>query len=133
MVSVQGLNIIIIIIVVVIDYLFTNVKERPVSLVCGASVAVRKEYNIRRHYEMKHQDKYEDLDIEDKLQKVEEMKKSLVLQQTMFTKAKSQSEAAVKDSFIVVAESTALMRESLSKSAWSKFVTSCAQIKGKYF
>ena len=39
-----------------------------------------------------------------KLQKVEEMKRSLVSRQTMFTKAKSQSEAAVKASFIVVAE-----------------------------
>ena len=39
-----------------------------------------------------------------KLQKVEEVKRSLVSQQTMFTKAKSQSEAAVKASFIVEAE-----------------------------
>ena len=40
---------------------------------------------------------YKDLDIEVKLQKVEEMKRSLVSRQTM--------------------------RESLSKNAWSKFVT----------
>ena len=55
----------------------------------------------------------------------------------MFTKAKSQSEAAVKASLIVVAEIAnqpgPLMRESLSKSARSKFVMSCAQIKGKHF
>ena len=66
-------------------------------------MAVMKEYNTRRHY-AKHQDKYRDLDMKQKLQKVEEMKRSLVSQQTMFTKAKSQSEAAVKASFIVVAE-----------------------------
>ena len=59
-------------------------------------MAVTKQYNIRRHYEKKHQDKCKDLDMKQKLQKVEEMKRSLVSRQTMFTKAKSQSEAAVK-------------------------------------
>ena len=63
-----------------------------------------KEYNLRRHYETKHQDKYKHLDMKQKLQKVEELKRRLVSQQTMFVKAKSQSEAAVKPSFIEVAE-----------------------------
>ena len=67
-------------------------------------MTVMKEYNIRRHYEAKHQNKYKDLDMKQKLQKVEEMKRSRVSQQTMFIKAKSQSGAAVKASFIVVAE-----------------------------
>lgn len=71
------------------DYLFTNMKDRPVCLVCGASVAVTKEYNIRRHYDTKHYEKYKDLDVTQKLQKVAEMKRSLVCQQTMFMKAKS--------------------------------------------
>lgn len=65
------------------------------------------------------------------------MKRSLVCQQTMFIKAKSKSQAAVKASFIVAAEIAKsdwpLMRESLSKTAWSKFATSCAQIKSKIF
>ena len=71
---------------------------------CGADVAVMKEYNLRRHYETKHQDKYKHLDIKQKLHKVEELKRRLVSQQTVFVKAKSQSEAAVKASFIVVVE-----------------------------
>ena len=53
---------------------------------------------------MKHHDKYKHLDTTQRLQKVEELKRSLVSQQAMFTKAKSQSEAAVKASFIVAAE-----------------------------
>lgn len=84
--------------------MFTIVKDRPVCLMCGAKVAVTKEYNIRRHCETKHYDKYKDLDANQKCQNVEEMKRSLVSQQTMFTKAISQSEAAVKASFIVEAE-----------------------------
>ena len=86
------------------EYLFTYVKDKPVCLVCGVNVAVSKEYNIRRHYETKHHDKYKDLDMTQRSQKVEEMKRSLVSQQNMFKKATSQSEAAVKASYIVAAE-----------------------------
>ena len=86
------------------DCLFTNIKDRPVCLVCGANAAAMKEFNIRKHYETKHYKKYKDLDIKQKLQKVQEMKRSLVSQQTPFMKAKSKSEAAVKASFIVAAE-----------------------------
>jgi len=80
------------------EYLFTIVSGKAVCLVCGAGVAVFKEYNLRRHYETKHQDKYKDMD---RQQKVEELKKTLVAQQTMFIKAKSQSGAAVKASSVV--------------------------------
>ena len=118
------------------NYLFTNIKGRPVCPVCGANVAVTKEYYLRGHYETKHYENCKDLDVKQKLQKVQKMKRSLVSQQTMFIKKKSKSEAAVKASFIVateIAKSGPFMRESLSKSAWSKFATLCAQIKSKIF
>lgn len=86
------------------EYLFIYVKDRPVCLVCGVNVAVTKEYNIRRHYETKHHDKYKNLNMTQRRQKVEEMKRSLVSQQNMFKKATSQSEAAVKASYIVAGE-----------------------------
>ena len=86
------------------DYLFTNIKDRPACLVCGANVTITKEYNIRRHYETKHYKKDKDLDVKRKLRKVQVTKKNLVSQQTMFMKAKSKSEATVKASFIVAAE-----------------------------
>lgn len=101
--------------------MFTILKDKPVCLVCGASVSVIKEYNIRQHYETKHQDKCKDLNKNQKLQKVEKMKRSLVLQQTVFTKAKSQSEAAVKANFMWSQRSPnqpgRLMKENLLKSA----------------
>ena len=53
-------------------------KDRPVCLLCGDNVAVTKEYNIRRHNETKHYEKYMDLDVKQKAQKVQEMKRSLV-------------------------------------------------------
>ena len=39
-------------------YLFTEVWGKPVCLVCGEQVAVSWEYNVSRHYEMKHYKKY---------------------------------------------------------------------------
>ncbi|XP_074488096.1 general transcription factor II-I repeat domain-containing protein 2-like [Sebastes fasciatus] len=86
------------------EYMFADIKGKAVCLVCGDGVAVMKEYNVRRHYEAKHHDRYKHLDMKQRFQKVEELKRSLVSQQAMFTNAKSQSEAAVKASFIVATE-----------------------------
>ena len=36
-------------------------KGKPVCLVCGEHVAVFKEYNLKRHYETKHAEKYKKL------------------------------------------------------------------------
>lgn len=84
--------------------MFTDIAGKPVCLLCGANVAVIKEYNVKRHYETKHQDKLKNLNAEQKMQKVEELKKNMKIQQMFFTRAKSQSEAAVKASFIVAEE-----------------------------
>ena len=54
------------------DYLLPKIKDRPVCLVCEANVAVTKEY------ETKHCEKYKDLGVKQKLQKVKEMKKCMV-------------------------------------------------------
>lgn len=86
------------------EYMFIDIAGKPVCLICGGNVAVIKEFNLRRHFETKHQDKLKNLSVEQKLQKVEELKKNLTSQQTFFTWAKSQSEAAVKASFIVAEE-----------------------------
>ena len=58
----------------------------------------------------KNYEKYNDLDVKQKLQKVQEMNRCLVSQQTMFMKTKSKSKAAVQASFIVAAK--------ITKSAW---------------
>lgn len=84
--------------------MFTDVAGKPVCLLCGESVAVMKEYNLRRHHETKHADKTENMDMEQRLQKVEELKRGLKSRQGLFRKAKSQSEAAVRASFILAEE-----------------------------
>lgn len=87
-----------------LEYMFTEVAGKPVCLLCGESVAVMKEYNMRRHHETKHTDKTKILDIEQRLQKVEELKRGLKSRQGLFRKVQSQSEAAVKASFILAEE-----------------------------
>lgn len=79
-------------------------KGKPLCLVCGADVTIIEEYSTRWHYETKRQDKQQNL------QKAEEMKRSLVSWQTVFTEATFQREAVVKASFIVA--------EAMAKSAW---------------
>jgi len=39
-------------------YLFTEVKGKALCLVCGAQVAVFKDYNLNQHYATKHAEKY---------------------------------------------------------------------------
>lgn len=39
-------------------YLFTEVGGKAVCLVCSEKVTVFKEYNVSRHYETKHVEKY---------------------------------------------------------------------------
>lgn len=58
------------------EHMFTDVKGKAVCLVCGSEVAVLKEYNVRRHYVTRHQDKYKNLDTEQKLKEVEKLKKN---------------------------------------------------------
>ncbi|KAL3875981.1 hypothetical protein ACJMK2_033874 [Sinanodonta woodiana] len=37
---------------------FIKSGEKALCVICNETVAVIKEYNLRRHYQSKHQDKY---------------------------------------------------------------------------
>ncbi|KAF7706224.1 hypothetical protein HF521_019478, partial [Silurus meridionalis] len=78
------------------EYMFTDTAGKHVCLICGVNVAVIKELNLRRHYETKHQDQLKNQNAEQKIQKVEELRKNLTFQQMFFSRANSQSEAGVK-------------------------------------
>uniref|UniRef100_A0A3B4GSR1 Uncharacterized protein n=1 Tax=Pundamilia nyererei TaxID=303518 RepID=A0A3B4GSR1_9CICH len=86
----------------VTEYMFTDIAGNPVCLIGGANVT---------HYKTKSQDKLKNLNAEQKLKKVEELKKNVTFQQTFFTRAKSQSEAVVNASFIVAEEKAKITRE----------------------
>lgn len=71
-----------------VQYPFVTIGGKPACLVCGANVAVIKEYNTRWHDRTKHQDtQYSThLDTQEKLQKAEEFKKRLASQQACLQK-----------------------------------------------
>ncbi|KAI5107714.1 ELMO domain-containing protein 2 precursor [Silurus meridionalis] len=96
------------------NLLFTTVEELRKEVFNSENIKHEKmllqELNLRRNYETKHQEKLKNLNAEQKIQKVEELKKNLTFQQTFFTTAKSQSEAGVKAE--EKSESRYLLRES---------------------
>lgn len=69
-------------------------------LICNESVAVMKEYNVRRHYEAKHQTYMSDTGVE-REQKVKQMTTILLAQQQYFSCAKKTQENATIASYEV--------------------------------
>uniref|UniRef100_A0A668UY73 DUF4371 domain-containing protein n=1 Tax=Oreochromis aureus TaxID=47969 RepID=A0A668UY73_OREAU len=49
----------------VTEYMFTDIAGKPVCLFSRANVAVIKEFNLRRHYETKRQDKLKNLNADE--------------------------------------------------------------------
>lgn len=86
------------------SYMFTAVNGKLVCLVCQQQVSVLKEYNIRRHYETQHGEKYNSLQGELRKQKVNEMMVRLRKQQSVFTRSQEASDAAVKASFVIASQ-----------------------------
>ncbi|XP_041447439.1 general transcription factor II-I repeat domain-containing protein 2-like [Xenopus laevis] len=83
------------------DYFFMQCKERAVCLLCQDSVAVFKEYNLRRHYETKHKDKYGCLVGQGREDKILKLKHGLTTQQNAFVKQKEINISSLRASFQV--------------------------------
>lgn len=72
--------------------MFIDIAIKPACLICGANVAAIEEFNLTRHFETKHQDKLKTFNVDQKIEKVEELKENLTSQQMFSTSAKTQSE-----------------------------------------
>ena len=83
------------------EYFFIFLDEKPICLICSQSVAALKEYNIRLHYMQKHADKYDKFLLSSRLEKIESLKKSLLAQQTIFTRVNKDVEGVVRASYAV--------------------------------
>ena len=81
-------------------YFSTNFKNKPTCLICKQAIAVIKEYNIQRHYNSNHQD-YKAYIGQIRKDRVESLKRELSVQQTIFTISNSESEKAVRASFVI--------------------------------
>ena len=83
------------------DYFFVQCKEKAVCLICQDTVAVFKEYNLRRHYESRHKDKYDSLQGQMRADKLSKLKSGLLAQQTTFVRQTELNQSSVRASFRV--------------------------------
>ena len=65
---------------------YTKVANKAVCLLCGQSVAVLKEYNISRHYAMKHGNYGNNLSAVERQTRATELDRKLARQQNVFAK-----------------------------------------------
>ena len=76
-------------------------SRKEICLICSESVSVIKEHNIKRHYMLKHADKYDKFILSSRREKVESLKKSLQAHQTIFTEVNWDFEGVVRASYAV--------------------------------
>ena len=82
-------------------YMFTSVSNKAVCLLCQETVAVFKEYNLRRHHQTKHPNFGHDLSENDRKKRATDMTERLNRQQNVFVKQSSAREAATEASFVL--------------------------------
>lgn len=100
------------------------------------ALSVVKEYNIRWHFDTKHGAKYAKVSLQEKQQKVKELKDKLWWQQNVFTKAKAKNDAAVRASLWLnksPALQHAFRRERFWSSACWRCVCRCAPTRYRLF
>ena len=79
--------------------LFTEVRGKAVCLVCGEQIL--KDYNLSRHYETKHAEKYKNLTETERARTSEALLAKLQKQQGCFTKLHAARDAATQNSFVI--------------------------------
>ncbi|UYV62708.1 EPM2AIP1 [Cordylochernes scorpioides] len=87
-----------------IQYFVIESSNKALCLICNESIAVLKEYNMKRHYETKHSQNYSKYTGIMRTEKFEALKRGLKSQQSLFTKVKTEQEAATRASFRVALE-----------------------------
>ena len=84
-----------------LNTIFTKVGNKAICLFCGKSVAVFKEYNLKKHNQTKHDNFAQTFTSEGRKRKCQELMNKLKKQQSVFTKQSIIQDAATEASFIV--------------------------------
>ena len=84
-------------------YFFIASAEKALCLICKKSIPVMKDYNLKRHFEKNHTT-YQQLVGEKRAQKIENLQKEFVAQQSMFKKSNQESQASTHASYVVAYE-----------------------------
>ncbi|XP_063989608.1 general transcription factor II-I repeat domain-containing protein 2-like [Diachasmimorpha longicaudata] len=85
------------------NYFFVEFKTKPICLICNEYVSVMKEYNIKRHYETKHANKFDQYKGKFRKDQVKSLQIKFSAQEQIFTRATSESTCYVKASYAVAA------------------------------
>ncbi|XP_027230682.2 general transcription factor II-I repeat domain-containing protein 2-like [Penaeus vannamei] len=83
------------------NHCLTRAEQKAVCLICQEAVAVFKEYNLRRHYESRHKDKYDSLQGQMRADKLSKLKSGLLAQQNTFVCQSQLKQSSVRASFRV--------------------------------
>jgi len=85
------------------EFYFTNVNDKCVCLICGASVSVGKRCNVEHHFTKVHGNFLRDFPAGSSLRKdkITELKTTLQRQQSLFTKPAKKANSATEASFKV--------------------------------
>lgn len=103
------------------DYFCIEWQNKGMCIICKETIAVLKEYNIKRHYETKHKDKFKNLEGKERVEKFNFLKKNLNFQQNIFKKKCEQNVSTVRASYRVA---QLIAKESKSFSD-GEFVKKC--------
>ena len=81
-------------------YFITTVRDTTQCLICQQKIAVMKEYNMRRHYETIHRDKYDAYKGKVWEEKVKQLKAAFCKQRSFFTNTNQSNENSVRASLL---------------------------------
>lgn len=84
-----------------LQYFFTENQGNCVCLICKETVALFKDFNVKRHYQTKHANTYDKLTGSDRAEKVKQLQAALASQQRFFTRACKSTENITKASYEV--------------------------------
>lgn len=108
------------------EILFVWSHNKVVCLICKNSVAIAKEYNVKRHYETQHPT-FTKFTGELRKQKMLSLKRELIDQQAMFTKPIQDSETAAEVSY----EISWMIAKRSRPFSDGDFVKECIEIAAK--
>ena len=101
-------------------YFFIEHNEKPVCLVCNETVAVNKEYNLKRHHETKHK-VISELKGTQRKEKLKKLISNLEKQQSIFKKQNVETENNTKASYVV----SSLIAKRMKPFTDREFVKEC--------
>ena len=82
-------------------YFFIKSADKALCVICHEAIAVLKEYNLRRHYQTKHQSNYSQLTGKVRAEKFAKLQHQISAQRLMFMKCSNENESLTKLSYKV--------------------------------